>query len=148
MLTPRVRLVEIPGITEDLGSFWKIRAIEVNGISVAVAELARLAQAEPKNFKKIRTALRVAAKDQHCTHERYVKRCQNADHAETYEARAHALNSRMMFFYCEVERAVVCTNGCWKAADHQDKAFKNCAAFKQLYGQHHAPKSTDPKRTR
>jgi hypothetical protein len=132
-----IHLVEIPGVPNEFGDFWRIRALEINGTSLAIAQLADLAEKNPKDFKKIRTALRAAAKEEKCPHTKYVKPCRNAHYPGTFEAIAYALNARLMFFYCEHTRAIVCTNLMWKAADNQDKA---CHDFKDIYDSH-APKN-------
>jgi len=144
MLTPVLKLVEIPGVTADPMSVWNIRALEVNGTSISIAVMAQLAESEPKNFKKIRTSLRVAALSEHCKNERYVVSSDNFP--GVYEARAHALKARMMFFYSKRDRAIVCTNGCWKSSDNQEKAFSDSFDFKKLYEESHANKS--PKKPR
>lgn len=148
MLTPLVELVEIPAVPDALGNRWKIRALSIGGKSPALSALVEWEASEAHNFKKIVTALKMAAREKRCTNPRYVKKGQNKDHGDVYEVIAHSLEARLMFFYSEADDAIVCTNSCWKTSDNQDRAFALCAYSMSVYEKSHASKSTNPKRTR
>lgn len=148
MLTPKVELIEVSSVPDIGGNVWKIRALSVDEKSPALATLLQWEKSEPKNFKKIITSLKMAAREKRVTNRKWVAKCANPKLGDVYEAIAYSMEARMMFFYSEKERAIICTNGCWKPADTQDTAFKHCSEFKNLFETHYVLKPTSPQRPR
>ena len=148
MLTQKVELVEVPAVPDFGGNVWKIRALSIGGKSPAMHLLSEWEKGEKQNFKKIIHSLKMAAREKRVTDRKWVAKCANSDLGEVYEAIAYTLEARMMFFYSEKERAIICTNGCWKPTKDQGTAFKHCADFKQLFDTYYVPKLTSPKKHR
>ena len=146
MLTQKLELVQIPSILDSSSHRWKVRALKIEGKSPALAKLVEWEKSEPENFKKIITSLRMAAREFRVTIRKYVAKCNNRD---VYEAIAHSMEARLMFFYSETEKAIICTNHCWKTSDNQDAAFSLCATFKALFETQYGKKApSPPKRNR
>ncbi len=82
------------------------------------------------------------------TNRKWVAKCANKNYGEVYEALAYSMEARMMFFYSEIEKAIVCTNGCWKPSCNQNQEFANCSKFKTCFEKLYVPKSPPAKRTR
>ena len=134
MLTSAILLEEIPAVPDSNGNRWKVRALSIGGKNPALAKLVEWEKTEKQNFKKIIISLTMAAKEIRCQNPKWVKKCVNHD---VYEAIAHRLEARLMFFYSEEKAAIICTNHCWKPSDNQDKAFADCAKLKDFFESHH-----------
>jgi hypothetical protein len=144
----KVELVEIDAVPDSLSSRWKVRALAIDDASPALAALDGWLVSEKADFKKIIKSLRFAAATQRVTDEKFVKKSANSDDGNVYEARADKGHARLMFFYCEEEKAIVCTNSFWKNRDNQNVAFTRCARFKELFEKHRNERKQDRKEKR
>ena len=127
----QVRLVNI------IPSAWetkhRVRALEVDGRSLAVAALADLVGHHQDDYKKVMRVLRLLAGNERVRNENHVKRAR--DYPDIYEVRGG--KARLFFFYTPGrDGIVVCTNAYWKtkpSTSEQDAAFAMCGRLRQLY---------------
>ena len=129
-----IELLTIPGLNGSEQTACKVRALGVDGKSLAIAALVDWSKSETGDYGKIMKVLRMLGQLGRIRDERKVKKNQNPAHGEVYEAGADKGKARLMFFYDEADDlVVVCTNHHWKGKGNQDTAFKHCAAFKEIY---------------
>ena len=138
----KVETVEIPGVESHPSDYWKIRALQIDGTSIAINALLEMA---PGEFRKILKSIRLAAASRYVRSPNHVKRCGDPNYRDAYEFRAHRGNSRLMFFYDETDgNVIVCTNHLSKASGNQNNAFKIChdlcVYYRNLKDQKHSKK--------
>jgi putative component of toxin-antitoxin plasmid stabilization module len=136
----KLELVEIPGLPDSTEAVWKIRALEVNGRSLAAEALLKWAKSEPGDYKKIMKAMRMAVQQHRVKNPNHVKPCANPNYSGVYELRADKGHARLMFFYDDRKAmAVICTNEFFGkgSSAQQDTAFKHCHEFKKIYEKTH-----------
>lgn len=127
----KLELAEIPNVAQA-GDYWKLRALGADGKFHAINILAEWKRREPSDFKKIVKAMQLGAKEHRVHSPNHVKQCTQG-YPLTYEFRAHRGSARLMFFYDEKRKLIVCTNSVWKGADNQNNAFRICDLFRQQY---------------
>ncbi len=128
-----VRLADIIGVAPGWETRHRIRALEVDGKSPALAGLLDLQKRHQDDYKKIMKVIRLVAENDRVRNENHVKRCRK--HPELYEMRGG--NARLFFFYSPTtEEVIVCTNVYWKAkasAREQDEAFERCRGLRRMF---------------
>lgn len=130
----KLELLTIPGLSNQNQSACRLRALSVNGTSLALAALEEWERHENADYRKIIKVLRIVGQVGRLRDEKKVKKCSNPDYGDVYEIRADKGKARLMFFYDESDGLmVICTNSFWKGSGHQDTAFKQCAQFRALY---------------
>jgi len=130
----KIKLLNIPGLDNDCQSHWKIRALEINGRSLALAALKRWQARHQAEWKKIRKVMQIHGTQEEIKDEKKVKKSSNPDHGEVYEMRADKGHARLMFFYDSAEDSIiVCTNSHWKGKGSQDADFATCKRLKDIY---------------
>jgi len=116
----------------------RVRAMEVDGRSLAVAALHDVVRHHHDDYRKVMKVLRLVAGCDRVRNENHVKR--GAKWPDIYEIRGGMV--RLFFFYTpDLEEIVVCTNAYWKTKPgrkEQDTAFAICARFRDLYLRHGA----------
>lgn len=90
----------------------------------------------------------MAAREKRVTNRKWVAKCVNPDLGDVYEAIAHSMEARMMFFYSDKEGAIICTNTAWKPTGNQGTAFKHCSEAKTFFEHHYVPRPSTLKRAR
>lgn len=130
-----IKICEIPGLPDEIGTPWKIRALMIDGKSFALNALLEWQSKQPNDYKKILNSLKLAASSKLPLHSpKHVKK--SIAHENVYEARADKMHARLFFFYSrEKEQIIVCTNDYWKKGDGkgQDAAFNFCNKLKFMY---------------
>jgi len=128
-----VRLVDIIGVAPDWETRHRVRALEVDGKSRALAGLLDLRKWHEDDYKKIMKVIRLVAENDRVINENHVKRSRK--HPDVYEMRGG--NARLFFFYLPTtEEVVVCTNVYWKAKAsrrEQDEAFERCSVLRTMF---------------
>lgn len=133
----KIELVEIPGLPTGTQSTWKLRALVIDGKSLAIEALKQWKDSEKADYRKIMKTMAMAGQQHRVRDEKHVKKCSNPRYPETHELRAHKGHARLMFFYDgRFEMAIICTNGFFgkgSGSQKQDTAFKHCYELKQIY---------------
>jgi|GEM_PF-1191583 len=132
-------LQDIAGVDERYESAWRVKALSLaderlpNAFkSPALSCLANWARCAPGDYKAIIKVLRIAGStNPRVTNEKHVKK--GAKYPHIYEARAHTLKARLMFFYDEEESTIICLNGYEKESGNQTQAFRRADDLRNLY---------------
>jgi len=128
-------LVDIPGFIQPASSTWKIKALQINGISPTLVALDQWQKNHAKDYKQIINVMKQVAVNFRVTNPKQVKKTSNPKkYGNIYEMRAHTNNARLFFFYDPTnENIVVCANAYTKGKGNQDSAFQECSTLKSYY---------------
>jgi len=132
-------LEDITEVDERYETAWKVKALSLAdermphaSKSPALSCLAAWARRSPANYKAIVKVLRIAASaNPRVANEKQVKK--GAEYPHIYEARAHTLKARLMFFYDEAEATIICLDGYEKGSGDQTQAFRRADHLRNLY---------------
>lgn len=129
------QLIDIPGFSQPTSSKWKIKALQINGVSPAIAALVEWEQTRQTDYKQILNVMKQVASHIRVKNTNQVKKTANPrKHGDIYEMRAHTNHARLFFFYDdENENVVVCTNAFVKGTGNQNQAFAKCGTLKKYY---------------
>ena len=128
-----IKLEDIPGLDLPLGTEWQIKAVVINKKSPAIYALSKWKETKPNDYKAIIKVLKLASVQNRVIIEKHVKQSANKSHGEVFEARAHRLKARLMFFYDDEKQALICTHGYEKGNGDQNAAFGKCATYRDYY---------------
>ncbi len=136
-----IELVDIPGFIQPESSKWKIKALQIDGTSPALAALDDWQQNREKDYKQIINVMKQVAANFRVTNPKQVKKTHSPKkHGSIYEMRAHTNQARLLFFYDSTNgNIVVCANAHTKGHGNQDAAFDQCAALKKFYESQFTP---------
>lgn len=137
-----IELVDIPGFKQPDSSKWRIKALQIDGVSPALAALDDWQQNRTKDYKQIINVMKQVAASLRVTNPKQVKRTHSPKkHGNFYEMRANTNQARLLFFYDATNgNIVVCTNAHTKGHGNQDAAFDQCSALKKFYESNFSPK--------
>lgn len=139
-LTGQWGLVDIPGLTEEDQTEWKIQCLSFkkwNGetVSPALDDLGRWLREETTEFGKLFRSIKYAGTHKIHTIPDRIRRDKRKRGG--YEIKSTHCKCRLMFFYQREQRTLICTNTYWKERNSkkrdQDQAFKICADLKEKY---------------
>ncbi len=139
-LTDQWGLVDIPGLTEEDQTEWKIQCLshkERNGetVSPALDGLDQWRRKEKTEFGKLFRSIQYAGKNKFHLNQDRIR--QDERKRGGYEIKSTHCKCRLMFFYYQEQRTLICTNTYWKERNSkkrdQDQAFKLCADLKEKY---------------
>jgi len=132
-------LIDIPELELPADCERRIRALQINGKSPAIAALVEWKRKNLKDYTKIINVMRLIAERGRLTDEKHVKKTSKPDkHGDVYEMRAHRGKARLFFFYDHLDDSlIICTNEYNKGKGDQDNAFSKCGSFKELYEGHY-----------
>lgn len=120
----------------------RVKALELEGKSPALEALLKWKRNCPADWKKLMKAIRYVGTNErrNIINPKYVKKCDNPDYGDVYEARADKRKPRIFFFYdANDETVVICTNAYEKDDSQrgktggQDAAFELCGKMKAVY---------------
>jgi hypothetical protein len=139
-----VELVEVPGVPVKTGTVWKIRALQIDGKSLALDALENWQRTTPADYKKILKAMEIAVSKVRVQSPNHVKKCSDPAYETSYEFRAHRGSARLMFFYDTNDgNIIICTNGMDKG-ENQNNAFQFCNKFETFYNSCEKTKKSKP----
>ncbi len=132
----RARLVNIMGVPDSWQVAHRIRALEVNGKSPALAGIAECKRDHESDYRQLLYCLKLVGENEHVTNPKRVKRGRRGKkNLDVYEMRGGS--ARLLFFYTpDQRRIVVCTNYYWKGKGskrEQNRAFKRAEQLRDIY---------------
>ena len=139
-LTGQWGLVDIPGLTEENQTEWKIQCLGLktsNGdtVSKAYDELDRWRKEEKTEFRKLFRSIQYAGTNKIHINQDRIR--QDKRKRGGFEIKSTSCKCRLMFFYHKELKTLICTNTFWKERNSknkdQDTAFKRCAYLKEKY---------------
>lgn len=140
-LTKPFALVDIPGLTDEEQSCWKIKALAVIGEerkarSAVLEALVDWQKRHKQDWKRIVRSIKYVAGNEHHLDKTKVE--EDRKKRGGYEIRANACKLRLMFFKdTEEDSLVICALPFQKGKGFHDKdqdaAFKRCADLKNIY---------------
>jgi hypothetical protein len=129
----RISLVHIGDVKPEWETAHRVRALEVDGRTPALADLAMLKRKHRSDYDRLIEIVRAVAGERRIANENRVKRGRVC--REIYEMRGG--QARLLFFYAPVhDEVVVCTNVYWKAKPsevEQNAAFARAERLRQIY---------------
>lgn len=126
-----VQLVETPDVQPGWEVVYRIRALEVGGRAVAVADLLDLRKKHYEDYRRLLAAIRWVAGNRRSEHPSRARK--DARGEDVYEMKG---GPSRLFFNAPNEAIVICTHHYWKAKPskkEQDAEFRRCARFRKLY---------------
>ncbi len=127
-----IGLVDIIGVDPDWETAHRVKALEVDGRSFALAGLANIKKKDPAEHNRLMRAIKLVVGTKRLMGTPHVKA--DAQGRGVYEMRAQY--ARLFFFYTsDTDEIVVCTHLYEKtdSKNKQNREFEKCAELRDLY---------------
>jgi len=115
-----VQLVDIDAVKKEWQTAHAIKALEIEGRSMALAGLSEWARNNQKDYKRLMHAVKLVCGNDYVRNPKYLKKSDNPNHGDVYEIRADKGLPRLFCFYSRGAKAVViCTHGWGKCSSRK-----------------------------